>query len=73
MEGVKCPFCGGEIYSAYFPNPGRVVCIYCRRKFFVRYDRLKQAWVSTDPDSPLQAIFIQGGRKDSEGKNGERC
>jgi len=74
MQKVICPYCGGEIYSAYFPDPERVICIYCKKEFFVGYDSLKQAWISTDPNSPLQAIFIQGEKKRKEGedKNGER-
>ena len=38
-----------------------------KKEFFVGYDSLKQAWISTDSDSPLQAIFIQGRRKEGEG------
>ena len=66
MEGVKCPYCGRKIYSAYFPNPGKVKCIYCKREFFVGYDKLKQAWISIDPDSPIQAIFIQTKKKENK-------
>jgi len=64
MEAVTCPFCGRKIYSFYFPDLGKVKCLHCGKEFFVGYDELKQAWVATSPDSPIQAVFIAGRKKD---------
>jgi len=63
MQGIKCPFCGKTVYSACFPNPGKVDCVYCGRQFFVGYDELKHAWIAVEKSSPIQAIFIQGKKK----------
>jgi len=36
--------------------------------FGVDCDRLKQAWISTNPESPIQAVFIRGKSKDRSGE-----
>jgi len=34
------------------------------------YDELKEAWLAIDPDSPIQAVFISGKKKDRSGGRG---
>ena len=61
MKSIKCPYCGGKFAQAN--KPGKVACSFCGKEFYVGYDKLKQAWISIDPDSPIQAIFIQGKKE----------
>jgi len=60
MQDVKCPYCGVLVR---IKEAGEVVCAGCGGRFFAGFDKLKQAWVSTDPSSVIQAIFIQGKKK----------
>jgi len=56
MQGITCPFCNKTMYSTYW-EAGKVHCIHCHREFFVGYDELKEARVSTGSKSLIQAIF----------------
>jgi len=53
MKGITCPFCNEKVYSSYWPNPGKVKCLYCQQEFSIGYDKLKHTWISTDPKSPI--------------------
>ena len=61
-----CPFCNAKI--KIYKKVGKVTCPSCQETFYVGYDKLKHAWVSIDPESPIQAVFIRGVKKDEKGK-----
>jgi len=67
---IPCPFCGAKV--KVYVRVGKVTCPGCHEIFYVGYDRLKHAWVSTDSKSPIRALFIQGVRKGKEGKGRSR-
>jgi len=63
---TTCPFCATKVKIRI--KVGKVTCHGCHGVFYVGYDTLKHAWVSTDPESPIQGVFIQGARKDKKEK-----
>lgn len=63
---IPCPFCEFKVKVSI--RVGKVICPGCHGVFYVGYDKLKHAWLSTDPGSPVQGVFIQGVRKGKKGK-----
>lgn len=63
---TSCPFCSSKVKISI--KAGKVTCPNCQETFYVGYDKLKHAWVSTDPESPIQAVFIRGVKKNKKEK-----
>jgi len=64
MESVSCLWCGEKIYSASF-KISKVKCPSCGGAFFIGYDEIRQLWLATDPESPIQSMMIRKAKKGS--------
>lgn len=65
MESVSCPWCNEGMYSAGF-QAGKVECPSCGGAFFIGYDEIRQLWIATDPQSPIQAMMIRKAKENEK-------